>query len=85
MSAFLNFDLKNLMDDPLDYPVLSQIFRDDAPELRGAVSGDNSIQPMDCTWSARRCVRALGSARRMLHRAELQPTVSHHLRTYQLI
>lgn len=61
MSAFLNFDLKNLMDDPLDYPVLSQIFRDDAPELRGAVSGDNSIQPMDCTWSARRCVRALGT------------------------
>lgn len=75
------------MDDPLDYPVLSQIFRDDAPELRGAVSGDNSIQPMDCTWSARGCVRALGGSntRRMLHRAELQPTVSHHFRTYQLI
>lgn len=85
MSAFLNFDLKNWMGDPPDHPVLSHIFRDDVPELRGAISGDYNIQPMDCTWSARKCVRALGSARRTLHRAELQPTVSHHLRTYRRI
>lgn len=48
MVAFINLD-------KLDHPALSQTFRD-VPELSRGRSGEYNIQPVDWTWSARKCV-----------------------------